>query len=157
PKDNIYLPIQSGTELSNSELGFQKDNVGDNISSKNPYYCELTALYWLWKNVNADYKGLVHYRRHFSNKKASNMFTTGKFKDVLDEQTLNQLLKNNDIILPKSRKYYIEKIGEHYKHTHYEQDLIVTRTVISKMFPDYIRSFDKILNKKSAHMFNMFI
>ena len=46
-------------------LGYQGDDAGDNISEKNPYYCELTGLYWAWKNLDADYIGLAHYRRHF--------------------------------------------------------------------------------------------
>lgn len=60
------LPIHVGKALSSVDLGIAGDDVGDNISKKNPVYCELTALYWLWKNVDADYKGLFHYRRCFS-------------------------------------------------------------------------------------------
>ena len=41
------------------------DNDGENISSKNPMYCELTAQYWAWKNADADYYGFCHYRRYF--------------------------------------------------------------------------------------------
>ena len=64
PDDEMYLPVQVGSEL-NDNLGYQKDNDGENISKKNPYYCELTGLYWAWKNLDADYIGLCHYRRIF--------------------------------------------------------------------------------------------
>jgi len=66
--DGIYEPIQVGKELSQVDLGFLKDNTGDNISGKNHEYCELTALYWMWKNTSADFVGLCHYRRYFSDK-----------------------------------------------------------------------------------------
>lgn len=66
PPLDIYLPVHVGKALSPNEFGFQGDDEGDNISVKNPYYCELTALYWAWKNLNdADIVGLCHYRRYF--------------------------------------------------------------------------------------------
>ena len=68
PSDNIYLPLQVGAE-GKKDLGYQKDNTGDNISKKNPFFCELTGLYWAWKNLDADYIGLAHYRIHFASKK----------------------------------------------------------------------------------------
>ena len=71
PSDDIYLPVQVGAE-GKKDLGYQKDNIGNNISKKNPFFCELTGLYWAWKNLKADYIGLAHYRRHFS---LSNWFT----------------------------------------------------------------------------------
>lgn len=64
PKDELYLPLQVGSALHDS-IGYARDNDGDNISDKNPNFCELTGLYWAWKNLDADAVGLVHYRRHF--------------------------------------------------------------------------------------------
>ena len=82
-----YIPLQVGAE-NNIDLGYLKDNVGDNISEKNPNYCELTGLYWIWKNCNDEYKGLVHYRRYFgkSNLKIgpSNIYTYQEMVKMLE-------------------------------------------------------------------------
>ena len=67
PEEPCYLPVHVGRALHpDIDLGFAGDDTGDNISAKNPHYCELTALYWAWKNLAADYIGLVHYRRYFT-------------------------------------------------------------------------------------------
>ena len=65
PQDDMYLPVHVGASGKN-DLGYTKDNTGENISELNPSFCELTGLYWAWKNLDADYIGLAHYRRHFS-------------------------------------------------------------------------------------------
>ena len=64
--NDMYLPIHVGKSLSKLDLDIQGDNVGDNISMLNPIYCEMTAAYWGWKNLHADYVGLCHYRRYFT-------------------------------------------------------------------------------------------
>lgn len=152
PDDKIYLPVHVGSEGKN-DIGYQPDNVGDNISSKNPYYCELTGLYWAWKNLDADYIGLAHYRRHFKGTNKSK----NKFEMILKENELTSILKQNDIVLPKERKYYIESVYSHYAHTHYEKDLKTVRTILEEKHPNYVKSFDKRMKMNHAHMFNMFI
>lgn len=151
PYDSMYLPVQVGAE-GKEKIGYQGDNEGENISTKNPYYCELTGLYWGWKNLDCDYLGLVHYRRHFSIKKEKN-----KFDSILTKEQAEQILQTTDVILPKKRHYVIETIKSHYAHTHYENDLKLTRDIISKDHPDYLEYFDKCMNSRSSHMFNMFI
>jgi len=71
-KDFFYLAgyecfIQAGTDISERRLEGCTvfDNEGDNISGRNKQFCELTALYRLWKGASEDVIGLVHYRRHF--------------------------------------------------------------------------------------------
>lgn len=99
-QDDIYMPIQVGKALHPElDLGFQCDNTGDNISEKNGSYCELTALYWAWKNLkNVDYIGLCHYRRYFdlSNKeiyKATDLGNILVAKPViLSTTTYNELV-----------------------------------------------------------------
>ena len=48
PAESVYLPLQVGAEGKDSILGLVCDNTGENISAKNPTYCELTGLYWAW-------------------------------------------------------------------------------------------------------------
>lgn len=64
---DIIKPIQVGTDITGCiNPAHLHDNTGDNISAKNKMYCELTAQYWAWKNLDADYYGFMHYRRYFS-------------------------------------------------------------------------------------------
>ena len=152
PKDDIYIPLHVGAE-GKEDIGFIKDNTGDNISEKNPYFCELTGLYWAWKNLNADYIGLVHYRRHFCLKKKY----PNKFMNVLKEEEIVELLKKTDVVLPKKRRYYIENLYSHYDHTMYVEPLNVTGEIINQNYPEYGKCFNKLHKRTSAHMFNMFI
>ena len=152
PEDNIYLPLHVGAQGKES-IGFTGDNTGENISIKNHFWCELTGLYWAWKNLDYDYLGLVHYRRHFKGKTKSN----DKFERIIKRQELEELLKQSDIVLPTKRHYFIETLYSHYEHTHYIEDLQKTKKIIGKKYPEYINAFDRVMNRKSAHMFNMFI
>lgn len=151
PQDEIYLPLHVG-HAGKSDIGFQGDDSGDNISEKNPNYCELTGLYWAWKNLDADYIGLAHYRRHFSDR-----IKKDKKSSVLTKEQLELLLKSNDVVLPKKRRYFIETIYTHYAHTADGSHLDKTRDIISEKYPDYLPAFDKVMSSTSAHMFNMFI
>lgn len=156
PQDNIYIPVQVGAE-GKEDLGYQKDNEGENISSKNQYYCELTGLYWAWKNLDTEYIGLSHYRRHFMGNKKVAQTEEERFKTILNREQVEKILEKTDIILPAKRKYYIENLYDHYKHTMYIETLEETRKIIQEQCPNYIEEFDKLHKRTSAHMFNMFI
>ncbi|MDE7022508.1 MAG: DUF4422 domain-containing protein, partial [Lachnospiraceae bacterium] len=62
---SYVYPIQVGADLTEQIISGLQDNQGENISRKNRNYCELTATYHAWKNCQAAYKGLCHYRRIF--------------------------------------------------------------------------------------------
>ena len=156
PESDMYIPIQVGKK-TNNELGYQTDDVGENISSKNPYYCELTALYWGWKNLDADYMGLVHYRRYFSITRKIPKETEKKMDCILKQQEIENILDNVDIILPQKRNYYIETLYSHYKNTMYVEPLDETKKIIEEKYPEYLEEFDKLHRRTSGHMFNMFI
>lgn len=153
PSDRMtYLPVEVGSALRASHIdGFQRDDEGDNISSKNKSYCELTALYWAWKNSDAEILGLAHYRRHFY---------AGRWSGIESALSANEIearLEANDLILPRKRHYIIETMSSHYRHTHETDPLEVCEKVVATGYPEYSRAFRMILNRRSAHMFNMFI
>ncbi|MFT8930652.1 MAG: DUF4422 domain-containing protein, partial [Sporolactobacillus sp.] len=156
PSDPMYLPLQVGRK-GKIDLGYADDNSGDSISSKNQNFCELTAVYWAWKNLDADIIGLVHYRRYFCDRSFFIGSFNSKWKHILAKKTVLDLLNKSDVILPKKRHYWIETSKTHYAHAHNVRDLDQTRKIIAKKYPDYIKSFDDMMNKTASHRFNMFI
>lgn len=154
PRDACYLPVQVGKALHPEiDLGCQTDATGENISVKNGSYCELTALYWLWKNVEADVKGLVHYRRHFTH--GHPLFR--KRAAVLTEADWRALFQETDIVVPQLREYYIETNQSHYIHAHYASDLAELRLSLERLSPSALPFFDVQMQRTGAHMFNMMV
>lgn len=154
PNDAMYIPLCVGAKGRNDDcFGYVKDRDGDNISELNPSFCELTGLYWAWKNVDADYVGLVHYRRHFSIKKCSN----DPFDNIMTYDQIKPYLGNIKLFVPQKRYYVIETLYSHYKHTHYSEHLDLTREVLMDIYPSYVNTFDSVMKKTNGYMFNMMI
>ena len=159
PSDPMYLPLHVGAEGKTDEngnpldLGYIKDNTGDNISEKNANYCELTGLYWAWKNLDSDYIGLAHYRRHFSNGK----MLGDKKNRVISKEELEKVIGKKTILLPKPRNYWIETNYSQYAHAHHAIDLDTTREILAERYPEYLEAWDKSMKRTIGHRFNMFI
>lgn len=139
-----YLYIHVGKALSECDLKMQGDNAGDNISKKNKNYCELTGLYWGWKNLHeVDVIGLCHYRRFFQ----------------IDEIQIKHLLreKKYDFIVAehRSRPYCIadEIINQLTK-----EDFVILESVLKKKFPQYSETIDKYFYSSNKYYpYNMFV
>ena len=153
PTDAMYLPVHVGAAGKTSIKNYQRDDEGENISELNPYFCELTGLYWAWKNCDSDYIGLAHYRRHFS----KHPDPKDKWGSVLKKSDIENDLGRIKVFVPKKRKYYIESLYSHYAHTHYASQLDETRKIIAERYPDYVDSYDKAVKQTWGYMFNMMI
>lgn len=145
PEDPLYIPLQVGRAL-HEDLGYQGDDTGDNISVQNPYYSELTGLYWIWKNVDdADYLGLCHYRRYFLNDNGA----------LMTEDDYLRLFAQYDVILskPQSGEYDYQTI---YSRSHDIRNLDMTGQVIRELYPDYYDTFQSVIFDKSCYIGNLF-
>lgn len=121
-QDEVYMPIQVGKALHPElDLGFQCDNTGDNISEKNDSYCELTALYWAWKNLkDVDYIGLCHYRRYFD----------------IKEDDIIKVISKNEVILGESNVLSIPIYDELVRWTSFE-DVAIFFDSLLEIYPKY--------------------
>lgn len=154
PDDPLYLPLHVGAAL-HAPLPYPGDNTGDNISEKNQTFCEMTGLYWAWKNLDADAIGLCHYRRYFAGKHS--VFSRDKWAQILTAEEAQDLLQSSSVILPRKRNYYIETGYSQYAHAHHEKDLTATRAILEERYSKYAAAFDSTLASTKGHRFNMFI
>ena len=150
PELKEYVPIQVGAE-GKEKLGYITDNTGENISNKNPNFCELTATYWIMKNDNSDIVGLTHYRRYFFN----NIFSNS-FKNIIHKEKIIKILNNYDIIVPKKYKLGVT-VEKQYSQIHNIEDLMKCGEIIKNKNPEYSEAFDKVLKKRKIYTYNMFI
>lgn len=148
---DVLLPVMAGSVLCRDQIlgEYDRDDSGDNISEKNREYCELTALYWAWKNLDADILGLCHYRRYFASASLRGQLLTANEAE--------HLLNYYDVLLPKARNYVFETNYSQYANAHHETDLVITRQIIQELYPEYLEAFDSRMLKSVGHRFNMFV
>lgn len=118
-----------------------KDDIGDNISAKNKQFCELTALYWLWKYAREDIIGLAHYRRHF-------LFPIDWKKRMLDNHV--------DVILPVPL-YVAPSIEENFKSRHDPSDWEFMMQYLKDNFPGDYRAACAFFKGNLYSPCNMFV
>lgn len=138
-----YIPLTLGAKKLTKHYGLT-DSTGKNISDKNPYYCELTGYYWLWKNYQCDNIGLVHYRRALISR------TT---KKVIEVSEINKILTQYDVIVPQ-KNYYPKKYVDFY---HLPKDLAVIKKIIKTKYPDYLDAFNHNMSLHSSYICNILI
>ncbi|SEA56863.1 protein of unknown function [Oribacterium sp. KHPX15] len=154
--DKCYEPVYVGAALKDNAdnmefFGYQRDDEGRNISEKNRSFCELTALYWMWKNSTSEVIGLAHYRRFLSK--------TGKLRDtesILKENDIEEALQGCDILLPK-KECLLGEVRRHYGFLQHIEDYDKLRDVIEEMYPEYVDDFDRISSQDELYICNMFI
>ena len=166
-KQEPYFPIHVGRALSQNNLDITGDDTGENISEKNSSYCELTGLYWAWKNLkDVDVIGLCHYRRyldfHHQCQKwfSRTIFPTSKFEelDLSVPQSIIDEVTKGKIIAPK-KKNYPNSLFTDYCIAHVSDDLRTLKEIVNETNDSkYIRAFDKVMNHthKLIH-YNMFL
>ena len=151
--DPVYCYVEAGAARHDAHVpGILPDVTGDQISGKNETFCELTVLYWAWKNLNKPYLGLCHYRRFFAKRRFGN-----RRERILTGDELEKCLRTTDVVLPKKRRYWIETNYSQYIHAHHRQDLDTTRQILEEVYPEYLSAYDRSMALTSGHRFNMLL
>lgn len=144
-EDELYKALFVGRN-GKDNMGYISDDTGDNISGRNPDYAELTGLYWMWKNSDADIVGLCHYRRYFKNN-----------NHRINKKEISSYLNDYNIIVPKKIELLKGTLEETYKDSYLLEVYSITRNIISEKYPDYLKSYDEVFKESSFSNFNMFI
>lgn len=163
----ILVPIQVGTALAETRFpGFVYDDTGENISAKNKVYCELTAQYWAWKNVEADYYGFFHYRRYLCPDihaepaciyRIKSRPTPALLKEMGYER-FQEVIAGYDLIVPRGENMRIP-VRQHYAQApdHHRRDLDLVEEILEKQYPDYVSAKDSYLSQSICYFGNLFI
>ena len=133
--------IQVGAALTEQRICDLTDNVGEHISDRNRQFCELTALYWIWKNAKQEIVGLEHYRRHF----------------LLGERWLSDMRgRGIDVILP-TPLYVAPSIAGNYRERHEASDWDFMMDYMRKIHPKHYIEASCFFNNNLYSPCNMFI
>lgn len=162
------------------------DNSGDNISNKNRYYSECSALYWAWKNYdkldNPDYIGLMHYRRHFIfNEEYFNNKEKNKWEQALsyitelliddnyqkriglNDENIKEYCEKYDLIVSKDSNLeliYNRNLREDYKQTIpgvNVKDFDLMVEIVKNDYPEYKKVLEENINGYKKSLYQMFI
>lgn len=145
PIDPMYSSLHVGRVLG-EDLGYDGDDTGEQISAKNRSFCELTGIYWIWKNASPDVVGICHYRRFFMDG-----------ENLLGKEKIESLLKTYDVIVSDSGRTPYGNLYAHYDTIHHRSDLECCREVLNEKYPDYSDAFELCMHANLFTLGNMMI
>lgn len=149
---NGYSYIKVGADNFSCDYA---DNQGVNIAEKNKNFCEMTAMYWIWKNYKChedDFVGLAHYRRLMARPSYLDFF----LKKPLSENIINSELNSVDILLPTEEKFPLG-IYHQYSRVHPLKDLNLCIDMLNSLNPSNQNVESFLITKQSASVYNMLI
>lgn len=179
----LYIPVRCGAVYDEREnVTMLGDDTGDNISEKRATFNEFTVMYWAWKNIDADYYGLCHYRRFLSFYGEDLPFSvlrqgavdsmspaTLQYYGFEDEHRIRKIIEETDIIVPyeyhmkrdakpetKStniKDYWEQNCSSYLKPEHFK----LLMGLIRDYAPQYYSSAVEFCGGKMFRGFNCFI
>lgn len=168
-RNEFFEPIQVGKAISGHTINeIIGDDTGENISHKNKEWCELTAIYWIWKNTNHDYVGINHYRRYmnFAKDAGNKTLLLDKNIDFLlyCSQHIKEICNTHDIITSPLCKVHqvssptnVQNLYENYRYNHFENDLETTLSIIKNTQKEYYEASRLVLGLDFCFFGNMLL
>lgn len=172
----IFFPVRCGAVYDRrAGVTLPGDDTGDHISERRMTFNELTVQYWAWKNIEAEYYGLCHYRRYmiFSSKTLkADPYGNVLFDElnddsckecgILEPDGMKKIIMENDLIL--SAPYDVTYRGFHNLYEHYaeapvqhREDMETALAVIQELTPEYAQSAEDYFNSTCFYPCNLFI
>jgi len=171
-ESDAVTPMQLGRAVADINLDMRGDDTGNNISSRNRFYSEDTALWWLWKNSNATIKGCMHYRRLLDLNNPGKSDYDVVLEDIqepqkfivkklgLDSKNIKTMLKSADILTANGidvSKWSAPTVAEQFKATHIPYHWDIAMDIVRRDFPEIYPTALRISNGKIGHFHNLVI
>lgn len=184
-KNEVITPVYCGAVYKKDKWNKEitGDNTGDNISELRMNFNELTVQYWAWKNVDADYYGLCHYRRYFVLKNEDKGYTNVQNqiyvpflnkniiqKYALDnEEILQNLCEKYDLIIPKpadvktikafgKQQSNVLELWKAHEGYFFDKDTVeLLLTTIKKVQPDFYQYAISYLKQDKHRGYNCYL
>lgn len=174
----LFVNVRCGAVFdTRKNVQMAGDDIGEHISQKRPYLSELTVQYWSWKNVEADYYGLCHYRRYLNYSKQT--YKRDAFGNVIDhyinerterryglwEEQMRDVIEGSDLVIAQTVNvrmlpgHYKNVKEQYYKSCAYLQkkDIDMMETVVCEKYPKYREAVESYLYGKDAFFCNLYV
>ena len=142
----VLVPIHVGRAVSPfaEEMGgYIGDDTGENISGKNPQYCEMTAHYWIWKNIcDTEYVGVCHYRRYFGVE--------------MTQDNIGRMMAGYDVMLVEP-SFHIDSVYAYFAKFVGAENMTILAKVMEKVCPDYVDTLESLCDGVKFYPFNMLL
>lgn len=163
----VFHPIFTGEVNTKLVTEALQDSAGVNIFEKSGAYGELSAYYWVWKNLTSqsDYVGFCQFYHFMDFTSDSKVFAPFNliyldefaelFKNYTEENVLN-FAQDYDVVVP-AKIPLNTSLYDQYLKNHRKEDLDLATDVIKEIYPEYGEAVDKAMSANLMYPLGNFI